>query len=178
MQLFEDYAETDGILKFIEQCATVDNDIDNDVVFEANYPMKDVGFLGVNFRNITGIAPQRQIMNSESLCICRNIFLVRLIKEGIDEDLTTLLNLRFRKFTFSSDALSDMIWWKHHNAGMIDSIIELLDDVPLHPFTGGLGKTEVLSNTAISVASKRITKKDRLSYTYGMEIQGGKNECN
>ena len=116
---------------------------------------------------ITGIAHERQIVDSMSLYNCRNLFFVRLIKEGQDKDLPLLLKYRFPTFVFSNDAQNDLLWWKNKNVDVINTIIDLLDDIPRNPFTGGLGKTEVLSNTTNPVVSKRITQKDRLTYTYG-----------
>ena len=136
-------------------------------MFESIYPMQNVGFMGVNFTKITGIAHERQIVDSMSLYNCRNLFFVRLIKEGQDKDLPLLLKYRFPTFVFSNDAQNDLLWWKNKNVDVINTIIDLLDDIPRNPFTGGLGKTEVLSNTTNPVVSKRITQKDRLTYTYG-----------
>jgi toxin YoeB len=44
-------------------------------------------------------------------------------------------------------------------------IKELIEDIWVHPFTGGKGKTEPLGGTG-GKASKRIIKKDRIVYTY------------
>ena len=43
-------------------------------------------------------------------------------------------------------------------------ILDLLLDVKVHPFTGGKGKTEVLTKQA-GVASKRINDEHRLIYS-------------
>lgn len=166
-QMCEDYAETAVLLQYIEQCTSVNSDIDTDAEFENNYPQTNVGFLGVSFAGITGIAAKRQVTNTTSLQVCRNFFLDNLIKNGKDKDLPSLLQNRFPKFSFTNDALKDLLWWKYNGNGILDSVIDLLDDIPAHPFTGGLGKTEVLSNMKTPIASKRITQGDRLSYTFG-----------
>lgn len=166
-QLFSDNAETGAIIQFIEQCTNVDTDIDTDAEFERKYPQSNAGFLGVNFANVTGIAAKRKVTNTASFLVCRNYFLDNLIKHGKDKDLPSLLQSRFPKFSFSIDAQKDLLWWKYNGNGILDSLIELLDDIPAHPFTGGLGKTEALSNTKTPVASKRITQEDRLTYTFG-----------
>lgn len=165
--LCEDYAETDVILKFIEQCASVNQDIDNDVMFDAAYPKKDVGFLGIKFSGIAGIADYRKVVDSAALGNCRIKFLDRLIKYGDDRDLPAILKLRYPRFEFSNDALDDLFWWKRNVIDIVDTVIKLLDDILEHPFTGGYGKTEALSHSANPVASKRITQEDRLTYTYG-----------
>lgn len=166
-RLFCDYAETGVIIQFIEQCTGVNIDIDTDAEFEMNYPQTNVGFLGINFTGICGIGTNRQVTNTLSLHACRRFFFDNLIKHGKDNDLLTLLHNRFPKFSFTTEAQKDLLWWKYNRNGILDSVIELLDDIPIHPFTGGLGKTEVLSNTKTLIASKRITQEDRLTYTFG-----------
>ncbi len=167
VQMLTDYAETSALITFIEQCSTIKQNISDDAMFGVAYPNKDAGFLGLNFNGITGIAPYRVVVNSATLNVCRKKFLERLIKTGQDEELAYLLSRRYPKFDFSKEAKDDILWWKHNNNDIIDNVIELLDDIPEHPFTGGLGKTEVLSNTKTQVVSKRITQKDRLTYTFG-----------
>lgn len=168
-KLFSDNAETGVIIQFIEQCTLVDNDIDNDAIFEVKYPCVNAGFFGVNFRATTGIASQRQVVDEVSLCSCRKYFLDGCIKTSDDKDLPDLLRRRFPKFRFSIKAQEDLLWWKHKRIEVMDIVIDLLDDITSNPFTGGFGKTEVLSNTKIPIASKRITHADRLTYTFGEE---------
>lgn len=168
VRLFSDYSETGVIIQFIEQCMSVEQDIENDKMFEELYPKQNVGFLGVDFNKILGVASQRQIVDLNSLQNCRNLYFERLIKEGQDKDLTLILAHRFPNFIFSKDALNDLLWWKHQNKiDEINTIIGLLDDVLTHPFSGGLGKTEVLTHTINPIVSKRINQKDRLTYTVG-----------
>lgn len=166
-QMCEDYAETAVLLQYIEQCTSVNTDIDTDAEFEKIFPQSNAGFLGVNFAGVSGIDGKRQVTNTASFRICRIYFLDNLIKHGKDKDLPSLLQNRFPKFSFTIEAQKDLLWWKYNGNGILDSLIELLDDIPSHPFTGGLGKTEALSNTKTPVASKRITQEDRLTYTFG-----------
>lgn len=170
IQLCEDCSETRVILKFIEQCPTVDVDIDSDSMFNSEYPLCDVGFWGINFDGILNIAPERQIIDYESLSLCRSLFFARLIMYGNDNDFGFLLKRRFPQLCFTNEAQEDLLWWKHTHISFLDGIIRLLDDIPAHPFTGGLGKTEVLSNTTNTVSSKRITHEDRLSYTFDAKM--------
>lgn len=167
LQMCGDYAETAVLLQYIEQCTSVDNDIDTDAEFEKIFPQSNAGFLGVNFAGVSGIDGRRQVTNTASFRICRIYFLDNLIKHGKDKDLPSLLQNRFPKFSFTIEAQKDLLWWKYNGNGILDSVIELLDDIPANPFTGGLGKTEVLSNTKTQVVSKRITQEDRLTYTFG-----------
>ncbi len=167
LQLLGDYAETSVIIQFIEQCTRTDTDVETDAEFEKYYPQTNAGFLGVNFSGMSGIAAKRQVTNTSSLQVCRKFFFDNLIKYGKDKDLPSLLQCRFPLFSFTTDAQEDLLWWKYNGNGILDSVIGLLDDILTHPFTGGLGKTEVLSNTKMPVASKRITQEDRLTYTFG-----------
>lgn len=167
LQLLSDYVETGVIIQFIEQCTNVDTDIDTDIEFENKYPQTNAGFLGVSFAGVSGIDVKRQVTDTESLSSCRNLFLDNFIKHGKDEELASLLQSRFPKFSFTTEAKKDLLWWKYNGNGILDTVIQLLDDIPAHPFTGGLGKTEALKNTKTPVSSKRITHADRLSYTFG-----------
>lgn len=49
------------------------------------------------------------------------------------------------------------------------NILLLMKDVGLHPFTGGMGKTENLQQRG-KEASKQTTQLDRLSYTLKKNI--------
>lgn len=167
VKLCEDCSETAVILQFIEQCKSEDKDIDSDAMFQEQYPDRWVGFLGINFGNTTGVAYQRQVIDISSLLKCRIYFYDNLIKYGDDVDLSLSLQYRFPSFSFTRDAINDLLWWKHNRRSKLDSIITLLDDIISNPFTGGLGKTEVLSNSNTPIISKRITQGDRLTYTYG-----------
>ena len=167
VQLLKDYAETSAIIQFIEQSTTDENNIDTDAVFQSMYPDRGVGFLGINFNKILGIAPQRQVVNFSSLRICRKYHYDNLIKYGNDKIISSSLMCRFPKFVFSAKAQEDLLWWKHNRIEIVDSVLALLDDILINPFTGGIGKTEVLSRTKITIASKRITQEDRLTYTFG-----------
>lgn len=167
VQLFDDYAETAAIIQFIEQCASIDTDIVNDAMFQTKYPNKSAGFWGVSFVGISGIASNRMVVDSASLKECRKCFLDNCIKHGNDKDLPVILLNRFPAFSFTKEAQDDLLWWKHNAKGLLGTVIDLLDDIPFHPFTGGLGKTEVLKNRTPSTSSKRITHEDRLTYSYG-----------
>jgi toxin-antitoxin system, toxin component, Txe/YoeB family len=166
-QLCGDNVETSGLIAFIEQCSSYDLDIDSDIMFETEFPLRNVGFMGINFSAITGIEPLRQVIDSASFNRCRKCFYDRLIIQGHDRDLSEVLYLRFPSFSFSKEAKEDLLWWKHNRIEILDSVINLLDDIPVNPFTGGKGKTEVLSNTKTTISSKRITHEDRLTYTFG-----------
>ena len=59
--------------------------------------------------------------------------------------------------------LTNYIEWKSNEYKTYLHILALMKDVELHPFRGGMGKTENLKNRG-KEASKRITIRDRLSY--------------
>lgn len=77
--------------------------------------------------------------------------------------------LNFKKYTvhFTEDFIRQLFEWKKENPKTYKSILILMKDVQLHPFTGGMGQTENLKNRG-KEASKRITNSypegDRLSY--------------
>ncbi len=79
--------------------------------------------------------------------------------------------LGFEKYTicFSTNFLTQLFNWKKENEVEFNKILSLMKDVQIHPFTGGIGKTENLSNRG-KEASKRITLLDRLSYSLANNI--------
>ncbi len=69
------------------------------------------------------------------------------------------------KFKFDQQAIDELIAWCYDDERYQNKIRDLIFDIPLHPFVGGIGLTEVLKNES-GKASKRIVKKDRIIYTY------------
>jgi len=69
------------------------------------------------------------------------------------------------KFDFENKAINDIISWYYDDKRFLLRINELINDIILNPFFGGIGKTESLIGTD-GKASKRIAKKDRIIYTY------------
>ena len=65
---------------------------------------------------------------------------------------------------FTSDAISDLAYWKKVNDKvMINRINKLLRDILDHPYIG-LGKPELLKGNFKGVWSRRITKEHRILY--------------
>ena len=60
--------------------------------------------------------------------------------------------------------MEEIFEWKKTDLKSYNRILRLMKDVELHPFSGGFGKTENLSNNE-KECSKRITELDRLSYS-------------
>lgn len=69
------------------------------------------------------------------------------------------------KFKFDQQAIDELIAWYYDDERYQNKIRDLIFDIPLHPFVGGIGFTEVLRDKG-GKASKRIVKKDRIIYTY------------
>jgi toxin YoeB len=69
------------------------------------------------------------------------------------------------QFEFEQKAIEDLISWYYDDIRYQNRIKKLMEDIEAHPFTGGLGHTEVLAGQG-GRASKRIVGKDRLIYTY------------
>jgi len=72
------------------------------------------------------------------------------------------------KYEMDNQAIDDILFWYYNDRRFLVRIKELIEDIPVNPFTGGKGKTEALVGTG-GRASKRIVKKDRIVYTYSQE---------
>lgn len=73
------------------------------------------------------------------------------------------------KFKFDQQAIDELIAWYYDDERYQNKIRDLIFDIPLHPFVGGIGFTEVLRDEG-GKASKRIVKKDRIIYTYSQTL--------
>lgn len=78
--------------------------------------------------------------------------------------------LKFNIYTpvFTSDFMTQLLYWKNTDFGTFKYVLLLMKDVQHNPFTGGMGQTENLKNRG-KEASKRISNSypdgHRLSYT-------------
>ncbi|NOX48764.1 MAG: type II toxin-antitoxin system YoeB family toxin [Chlorobi bacterium] len=79
--------------------------------------------------------------------------------------------LSFGKYTpFFTDKFMEQFYeLKANHTKQYKYLLLLMKDVELHPFTGGMGKTENLQQRG-KEASKQITQLDRLSYTLNNNI--------
>lgn len=167
ISLFRDYSqESAAIITFIEQLESIGTHIVNDALFEALYPKTNVGFLGGDFSQMCGIDVCRQVTDTVSLQQARAIFYKERIKDCDDNSISYWLNLMYPLYSFKGDALEDLCFWKNKRSEYLETIYELLTDIPEHPYTGGKGKTEALRGS--KNASKRITGGDRVLY----QLQG------
>lgn len=74
-------------------------------------------------------------------------------------------------FEFTLNAWEDLSYWIETDAGVVDKIKELLNDIKRSPFQG-LGKPEPLRYDLKGFWSRRITGEHRLVY----KIEGKKGE--
>ena len=72
------------------------------------------------------------------------------------------------KYQFDQQAISDILSWLNDDKRFLIRIKKLLNDIVKNPYSGGLGKTELLSHSG--KVSKRIIKKDRIIYSIANEI--------
>jgi toxin YoeB len=73
------------------------------------------------------------------------------------------LSSLYPSYQFTAAAIEDLQHWQNHDQQMYQKVHALLHDILLHPFTGGLGQTEVLRYVE-QCCSKRITREHRLTY--------------
>lgn len=84
-------------------------------------------------------------------------------KIDTEEKLSSYLLYTKYRIAFDGDFMKQLLQWKEEDKTIFKRVLLLMKDVELHPFMGGLGKTENLKNRG-KEASKRITQGDRLSY--------------
>lgn len=104
-------------------------------------------------------------------------FITQEFKEWTDLSMSKLITnadilkkyLGFTKYSvqFTDDFMAQLLEWKAKDNKLFKYTLLLMKDVQLHPFTGGMGRTENLKGNG-KEASKRITNRypdgDRLSY--------------
>lgn len=108
-----------------------------------------------------------------NICIANDCESEELIKWAKDsflsksiskkEELIHFLNFSEYQANIQDNFLNELIEWKNNEHKIYQRILALMKEVELHPFRGGMGKTENLRNRG-KEASKRITSGDRLSY--------------
>ncbi|MBB3056601.1 type II toxin-antitoxin system YoeB family toxin [Mucilaginibacter gotjawali] len=81
-----------------------------------------------------------------------------------EEEIKKYLNYTKYSIVFSPEFLVQFFEWKTNDTDKYKYLLQLLKDVEVHPFTGGMGQTENLKYRG-KEASKRVTQADRLSYT-------------
>ena len=81
-----------------------------------------------------------------------------------EEMLLKYLSFSKYKISFGENFFTQLFQWKEDDIKLFKYALLLMKDVQLHPFTGGMGRTENLRYNG-KEASKRITHGNRLSYT-------------
>lgn len=150
-----------AIFQFIGKCKSIDHIIENETDCFQKRGHWPVGFLGFDFTNTT-VSTDFQIVNVASYCSIKKAYLKN--PKYVDDNLIPIvLKYLYDAYDFSDDAINDIISWKNSDYQTYEKLFSLLDDIKQNPFTGGLGKTEVLRKND-GVASKRLTHEDRVTY--------------
>ena len=67
------------------------------------------------------------------------------------------------KLNFKPKAHKDFVYFSGHNKEVARKILELIDDIQKHPYSG-IGKPEALKHNLSGWWSRRIDQKNRLVY--------------
>lgn len=89
-------------------------------------------------------------------------------------DISSLEDLQrlYPNYLFEQQAFDDLMYWKNHDKNLYIKLHKLLQDIIINPFSGGLGKTEVLKSTE-GQAAKRLDQEHRIVYIL---TGGGENK--
>ncbi len=167
--------EEQAIYKFIEQLSSTQTYINSQDTFNEIYPNCGNAFLGIDFSN-SNIPYEIQVTHSDSFDNFKKGYYASLNVQGNIAQLNTIVAFLFPTYSFSLRAMGDITYWNSTSPDLYKRLLELLHDVKLNPFTGGLGKTEVLKNKS-GVASKRLDGEHRITYSVndtGIEIHSCK----
>ena len=74
------------------------------------------------------------------------------------------LKVLYPNYLFEPRAIDDITFWNYNQFDLYERLHTLLEDIKNNPFSGGLGKTEVLRNIN-GVASKRLDGEHRITYS-------------
>lgn len=164
LELFENYGQDEqAIVKFIEQSNQSESYFSTDEELDTQFVGTCNGFLGIDF-NATTITEQRQIINNECFHKYKKAVYCRFQIYGNKHQLISILKYLYPNYTFDARAIDDVIYWNNIDIDLYERLHELLVDIEANPFTGGLGKTEVLKNKS-GVASKRLDGEHRVTYS-------------
>ena len=139
------------------------------IQMDANFPNDCNAFIGFNFGH-TIIIDERRVFNTSTY----ENFIKNCLKYGVISDVIKMrenLVILYPTFIFEEKAVEEILNWKNSDNLLYEKLFELFDDIPINPFMGGVGKTEVLRNMK-GVASKRINIEHRVTYKLqGNEIK-------
>ena len=156
-----------AIFKFIGTCKSIDQVIENEKDCFQKRGHCPVGFLGFDFTNTT-VTASFQIVDVTSYLSIKKAYLQN--PNYVDNKfIPSVLKYLYVSYDFSEDAIKDIIFWKNQDSQIYKKLFSLLDDIKQNPFTGGLGKTEVLRQ-AEGIASKRLTDEHRITYNFDSNV--------
>ena len=155
--------ELQRIVPYIFQSFTEQQTVyDTTAAIDAAYPNDYNAFMGINFTR-AAIPTLRQILDPASY----GVFVKHCLKDGViqnDTEMKENLSAMFPTFDFTPRAIRECLHWKNQSQGLYDKLFELFVDIPINPFTGGIGETEVLKHDKRGIASKRINQAHRVTY--------------
>lgn len=164
MQLFgrSDFAAK-AAMQFIGQITSINQIIQTKNQLDQHYARACNAFLGIDFSACT-IPNFCQVHDLKTYhAFCRNCF--SNFSANSIEELEDMYSYLFPRYIFKKKAFEDMLFWIENDFENYAKALALLEDIPRNPFTGGLGQTEVLKHTDLSLASKRINRPDRVIYS-------------
>lgn len=156
--------DNQNIITFFERLLGRDQDINHisemDIAF--NKVENDNAILGTDFSTISKDMHYITFV-SEFISFKRFYAKKRLFTEN-DAIIENKLNFLYDDYIFDPQVFEDVKEIVQHNrTSEFARLFELLDDIKIHPHTGGLGKTEVLKSQN-GVCSKRLDGGDRIIY--------------
>lgn len=163
IQLVSNYSPDNSALSiFLEQISLFERDISTDDELNSTFE-HPLGFWGIDFSH-TSINTQRQIVDDNSFKLSRSVYLRQCIKQSCfaSECLKRLFPWATFENSFWDDF--DYVLNSHNQDLSLDRLIDLIADIPEHPFVGGEGKTEPLKYGDSACASKRFSQEHRLVY--------------
>lgn len=122
--------------------------------------------------SVSQISVKENIINlSNSRSLGSNEFSEWIKSITVEIELNSQVNIEKLfpppRYQFENKAISDILSWFYDDKRYLVRIKELLEDIVEHPFVGGKGKTELLSEGG--KVSKRIVRKDRIVYSITKE---------
>ena len=160
--------ETQRIVPLLfESFKSYGNYIPDENSFTNYFPNDFNAFAGYNFSQLQ-ISNTKQIVNSQSFLLFKRTSLLNT-KATSCQHQRIISTFLFPNYNFDDEAIEDIFYWNTENPLLYSRLNNLLADIQSNPFTGGIGKTEVLKNKN-GMASKRLDDENRLTYSLKNEI--------
>lgn len=159
-------AELQRVIPFLfGSFTTIETVFMDNLQMDAEFPYDCNAFTGIDFSH-TQIQHDRRVYDQATY----TAFVMTCLKYGSirnEGEMHINLSILYTNFIFTERATTEILEWKNGNSGLYDRLFELFDDIPQHPFNGGIGETEILRY--IQGASKRINQAHRVTY----QLKGG-----